>query len=184
MQILTINFHNTGKCLLILHYLSKEIFKKWCNVVRTGAIGKSVTSSPGVIMTLLRAVKAAYINYTFINFWHGKFNCKLLMNQWQYEHKVCNNDNNSVPNSLSEKNLLSSKLIDSSYSHANKAVCGNKSGIDDVVWELYYCKPLILIGHGLTETRWHETAIFFRSQVIFGLTGVVLQNIKAFSTRD
>ena len=49
--------------------------------------------------SLLRIVKAAYvhINYTPIKFLHGEFNCKYLMNPWQYEHGVCNNDNNDAP---------------------------------------------------------------------------------------
>ena len=49
-------------------------------------------------VVLLRTVKAAYmhINCMSINIWHGKLNCKFLMNPWQYKHGVCNNDNNDV----------------------------------------------------------------------------------------
>ena len=32
-----------------------------------------------------------------IKFLHDEFNYKYLMNPWQYEHGVCNNDNNSAP---------------------------------------------------------------------------------------
>ena len=47
---------------------------------------------------MYRTVKAAYmhINCMSINIWHGKLNCKFLMNPWQYKHGVCNNDNNDV----------------------------------------------------------------------------------------
>ena len=33
------------------------------------------------------------VNYTLINFLHGIFICKFLINPWQYEHGVCNNVN-------------------------------------------------------------------------------------------
>ena len=33
---------------------------------------------------------------TPINIWHGKLNCKILMNPWQYKHGVSTNDNNNV----------------------------------------------------------------------------------------
>ena len=47
---------------------------------------------------LLRTVKAAYIhiNYAPIKFLHGEFNFKYLMDPWQYERGVCNNDNNDA----------------------------------------------------------------------------------------
>ena len=61
-----------------------------------------------------------YINHTPINFLHGKFNCKYLMNPWQYEHGVCNNDDNDLSNSVNENNLLSWQLINSSRACVNK----------------------------------------------------------------
>ena len=52
----------------------------------------------GLVDYLLRTVKAAYVHITCIsiNIWHGKLNCKFLMNPWQYELGVCNNDNKDI----------------------------------------------------------------------------------------
>ena len=45
-------------------------------------------------------------NYTSINFSHGKFNSKFLMNPWQYEHGVCNHDNNDASQFCKGKELV------------------------------------------------------------------------------
>ena len=60
------------------------------------------------VSLILGTVKAAYvrINCISLNIWHGKLNCKFLLNPWQYKLGVCNNDNNDVPQFLKYKQFV------------------------------------------------------------------------------
>ena len=66
-----------------------------------------------------------------------------------------------IPKSVKQNKLLSWQLTNSSHACPNKlfvAINTAKCGTEDMDWELSHCSHYYYIGHGLTETRWHERA--------------------------
>ena len=64
------------------------------------------------------------------------------MNPWQYEHGVCNNDNNDAPRFCKWKQFVVLATNNCSRAHVNKpfvAINTAKCGTEDVAWELSHC---------------------------------------------
>ena len=79
----------------------------------------------------LRQPICIIMNYTSINFRHGKFNYKFQMRSWKYERGVCNTDNKDACIGNQFTVMLSWQPI-SSHAGVNEPFVAIKCGTEHV----------------------------------------------------